>query len=178
MWRVASRQIFVVRVAGWVRRAAGRADLRAGGAKPGAAGRLRLRGGPPAPDGVFTLVPDTWLERSGGANFYGLSGRIGGNGNVAKGKLLNCGQSAFIARRKASADGSPGRAEAALAPPAPGGALEGRWRGRVECERRAPYVGAEVAIVVSEQHGATAAFIEETVPNLGDPLPSKSGASM
>jgi hypothetical protein len=139
------------------------------GQSPGAAGRLRLRGGPPAPDGVFTLVPDTWLERSGGANFYGLSGRIGGNGAVAEGKLLNCGQSAFIARRNASADGSPGRAEPALALPAPGGALEGRWRGRVECERRAPYVGAEVAIVVSEQHGATAVFIEETVPNLGDP---------
>ncbi len=134
---------------------------------PGAAGRLRLRGGPPAPGGVFTLVPDTWLERSEGANFYGLWGRIGGNGAVAEGKLLNCGQSAFIARRKASADGSPGRAEAALAPPAPGGALEGRWRGRVECERRVPYVGAEVAIVLSEQHGTTAAFVEETVPNIG-----------
>jgi hypothetical protein len=136
------------------------------GQSPGGAGRLRLRGGPPAPDGVFTLVPDTWLERSEGANLYGLSGRIGGNGAVAEGKLLNCGQSAFIARRKASANVSPGRAEAALAPPA-GGALEGQWRGRVECGRRVPYVGAEVAIVVSEQHGATAAFVEESVPNIG-----------
>jgi hypothetical protein len=85
--RVPARQIFIVRVARWVRRAAGRADLRAGGAKPGRGGRLRLRGGPPAPDGVFTLVPDTWLERSEGANLYGLSGRIGGNGAVAEGKL-------------------------------------------------------------------------------------------
>ena len=139
------------------------------GQSPGGAGRLRLRGGPPALDGVFTLVPDTWLERSEGANLYGLSGRIGGNGNVAEGKLLNCGQSAFMARRKGSADGSPSRVEAALAPPAPGGALEGRWRGQVECERRAPYVGADVAIVVSDQHGATAAFIEETVPNIDAP---------
>jgi hypothetical protein len=134
---------------------------------PGAAGRLRLRGGPPAPDGVFTLVLDAWLERSDDARFYGLSGRIGGNGNVAEGKLLNCGSSDFIARRKASEDRLPDQTEAPPAPPAPGVAVEGLWRGRVQCDRRVSYVGAEATIVLSEQHGATAAFIEETVPKLG-----------
>ena len=133
--------------------------------RPDGAGRFTLRGGAPGPDGQFTLAPQEWIQRPAGFNPFGLTGQVSGNGNTVNGKLLGCGATAFVARRKAVAGGvdSPATTQQDFGPPVAGGPLEGLWQGSVSCSQGARSVASPVTVAVSQQDSALAALVSEPI---------------
>jgi hypothetical protein len=137
-------------------------------ARSGQSGRFRLRGNAADAAGRFALSPSERIDKPEGVAPFGLSGQISGNNQVLSGNLLGCGGASFEARRKqpVAPQAAEQDAEAVadvLSPPAPGGPLEGVWRGEMTCQIGDRRLAMPLEILVSHQGLALAAVLTSSL---------------